>query len=73
MEHQLALPPAGGRSANSAEQHVATTAAANYRERFLPDGYAFATDGKGLLASGGEYNARHRRLCQPAFARPREL
>ena len=54
-------------------QHVATTAAANYRERFLPDGYAFATDGKGLLASGGEYNARHRRLCQPAFARPREL
>ena len=44
-------------------QHVATTAAANYRERFLPDGYTFATDGKGLLASGGEYNARHRRLC----------
>ncbi|QDZ17484.1 cytochrome P450 [Chloropicon primus] len=48
-------------------EHVSASNCNNYRERFLPDSYAFATDGKGILATGGEYNRRHRSLCQPSF------
>jgi cytochrome P450 len=48
-------------------EHVAASNCNNYRERFLPDSYAFATDGKGILATGGSYNRKHRSLCQPSF------
>jgi len=54
-------------------QWVAATNSVNYRERFLPDSYAFATDGKGILATGGEYNKRHRKLCQPSFQQVAQL
>ena len=46
---------------------VAASNCNNYRERFLPDSYAFATNGKGILATGGAYNKKHRSLCQPSF------
>ena len=48
-------------------KHVAERNCNNYRERFLPDSYSFATNGKGILATGGRYNKRHRSLCQPSF------
>mmetsp|Transcript_13427 Transcript_13427/g.18356 ORF Transcript_13427/g.18356 Transcript_13427/m.18356 type:complete len:596 (-) Transcript_13427:161-1948(-) len=48
-------------------EHVCRVNQANYSERFLPDSYLFATEGKGILGSGGEYNKEHRRMCSPFF------
>jgi hypothetical protein len=39
----------------------------------LQDIYKYVTHEKGLLGSQGEYNARHRRLCQPPFRNRAQL
>jgi hypothetical protein len=39
----------------------------------LQDIYKFATHEKGILGSQGEYNKRHRRMCQPPFRNPNLL
>ena len=37
------------------------------------DIYKFVTHEKGILGSQGEYNRRHRKLCQPPFRSPQLL
>ena len=37
------------------------------------DIYKFVTHEKGILGSQGEYNRRHRKLCQPPFRNPQLL
>ncbi|KAF6262648.1 cytochrome P450 [Scenedesmus sp. NREL 46B-D3] len=54
-------------------QHVCATNVKNYNMRYLPDIYKYVTHEKGLLGSQGEYNARHRRLCQPPFRNRAQL
>lgn len=39
----------------------------------LQDIYKFVTHEKGILGSQGEYNRRHRKLCQPPFRSPQLL
>ena len=36
-------------------------------EMCVQDIYKFATNGKGILGSQGEYNRKHRAMCQPTF------
>lgn len=48
-------------------EHVCKHNTANYTERFLPDVYAYVTDGKGILGSGGDYNKQQRKMCMPFF------
>lgn len=33
----------------------------------MPDIYVFAVNGKGILGSQGEFNKKHRSMCQPFF------
>lgn len=54
-------------------QWVAQEQAPNYKERFLPDAYEFVAGGKGLLASSGEYNQRHRVKCTQPFSQKGQL
>eukprot|EP00775_Hariotina_reticulata_P002129 gene2129-2448_t len=54
-------------------QHVCATNVKNYNRRYLPDIYKYVTHEKGLLGSQGEYNRRHRGLCQPAFRSKAQL
>jgi len=54
-------------------QHVCATNVKNYNRRYLPDIYKYVTHEKGLLGSQGEYNTRHRRLCQPPFRSKAQL
>jgi cytochrome P450 len=49
-------------------EHVCATRGANYTARFLPDAYAYATRGLGVLGSQGAYNRAQRRLCGAPFA-----
>jgi hypothetical protein len=39
----------------------------------LQDIYKYVTHEKGILGSQDDYNARHRRLCQPAFRNKQQL
>jgi hypothetical protein len=39
----------------------------------MQDIYKYVTHEKGLLGSQGEYNRRHRSLCQPAFRNKAQL
>jgi len=48
-------------------EHVCKVNTSNYTERFLPDVYAYITEGKGILGSGGEYNKQQRKMCMPFF------
>jgi hypothetical protein len=48
-------------------EHCCATRAANYATRFLPDAYAYATRGLGVLGSQGAYNRAQRRLCGAPF------
>ena len=49
-------------------EHVcAGPRAAQYAARFLPDAYAYATRGLGVLGSQGAYNRAQRRLCGAPF------
>ena len=52
---------------------VAQEQAPNYKERFLPDAYEYVAGGKGLLASSGEYNQRHRVKCTQPFSQKGQL
>jgi len=51
-------------------RHVNASNVANYTDRYLPDIYKWVTNEKGILGSQGDYNKRHRRLCQPTFRKP---
>jgi len=53
--------------------HVCFKKAANYKERYLPDIYKFATQGKGILGSTGEFNQKHRKMCKAPFTQKRFL
>lgn len=48
-------------------QYMCSTNVRNYQRRYLPDIYKWVTHEKGILGSQDDYNARHRRLCQPPF------
>jgi len=48
-------------------QYLCSTNVRNYQRRYLPDIYKWVTHEKGILGSQDDYNARHRRLCQPPF------
>eukprot|EP00210_Caulerpa_lentillifera_P007260 g6946.t1 len=48
-------------------QHICSVNNRNYTARYLPDIYRFITEGKGILCSQGEYNRKHRAMCQPTF------
>lgn len=48
-------------------QYICSVNNRNYTARYLPDIYRFITDGKGILCSQGEYNRKHRAMCQPTF------
>eukprot|EP00899_Mesostigma_viride_P023217 jgi/Mesvir1/407/Mv11298-RA.1 len=54
-------------------QYVSTTNSKNYQDRFLPAVYTYVFENKGILGSQGEYNRRHRFLCQPPFLRGQYL
>eukprot|EP00803_Ostreobium_quekettii_P009904 evm.model.scf_51.15 EVM.evm.TU.scf_51.15 scf_51:142967-148763(-) len=54
-------------------QYVCTKNTKNYSMRYLPDIYYYVTNGKGILGSQGEYNTKHRQLCQMPFRAPRLL
>uniref|UniRef100_A0A7S4DFN2 Cytochrome P450 n=4 Tax=Lotharella globosa TaxID=91324 RepID=A0A7S4DFN2_9EUKA len=54
-------------------EHVCFKNAMNYKERYLPDIYRFATQGKGILGSTGEFNLKHRKMCKAPFTSKRYL
>eukprot|EP00898_Chlorokybus_atmophyticus_P004687 jgi/Chlat1/5219/Chrsp33S05189 len=56
-----------------AVQWVAITNSQNYQHRYLPDIYNFVFHDKGILGSQGEYNRRHRKMCQPPFLNALQL
>lgn len=51
-------------------RHVCASNVRNYTDRYLPDIYKWVTNEKGILGSQGNYNKRHRMLCQPTFRKP---
>eukprot|EP00878_Enallax_costatus_P019160 GHUV01020204.1.p1 GENE.GHUV01020204.1~~GHUV01020204.1.p1 ORF type:complete len:498 (+),score=145.15 GHUV01020204.1:378-1871(+) len=54
-------------------QHVCANNVKNYNRRYLPDIYKYVTHEKGILGSQGDYNKRHRSLCQPPFRSKQQL
>eukprot|EP00958_Prasinococcus_capsulatus_P021688 scaffold2977_cov383-Prasinococcus_capsulatus_cf.AAC.3 len=48
-------------------EYVCHTNAPNYRDRLLPDAFRYVTKYKGLTGSQGEYNRKHRQMCQKPF------
>ncbi|KAK3267371.1 hypothetical protein CYMTET_24065 [Cymbomonas tetramitiformis] len=54
-------------------QYVCMEKVPNYTERYLPDIYAYVTDGQGILGSGGAYNKAQRKLCMPPFQKKASL
>jgi len=54
-------------------EHVCFKNSLNYKERYLPDIYRFATQGKGILGSTGEFNLKHRKMCKAPFTQKRFL
>lgn len=54
-------------------EHVCGRKASNYAERYLPDVYKFATQGKGILGSSGKFNKEHRAMCKGPFQSKRIL
>jgi len=48
-------------------QYISGTNSKNYMGRFLPAVYEMVYEGKGILGSEGEYNKKHRSLCQAPF------
>jgi len=53
--------------------HVCSKNTRNYLMRYLPDIYYYITHEKGILGSQGEYNTKHRQLCQMPFRSPKLL
>jgi len=53
--------------------HICGKNARNYAERYLPDVYKFATQGKGILGSTGKFNADHRKMCKGPFTQRKVL
>lgn len=53
--------------------YVCTKNTRNYLMRYLPDIYYYITHEKGILGSQGDYNTKHRQLCQMPFRSPKLL
>jgi cytochrome P450 len=48
-------------------EYVCKTNAGNYRDRLLPDIFRLVLKDLGVTGSQGEYNRRHRKVCQKPF------
>uniref|UniRef100_A0A7S0DFN7 Cytochrome P450 n=1 Tax=Amorphochlora amoebiformis TaxID=1561963 RepID=A0A7S0DFN7_9EUKA len=54
-------------------EHICFKNSPNYKERYLPEIYKFATQEKGILGSSGDYNQKHRKMCKGPFTSKRFL